>query len=323
MTIEDLQTLYKYNINSIFTPSNFKNIASHSNNIQGYSFINRSLIYIQNRYCTDVKSEESWLIDGRTVKAEAIPMGVMVQSYKTKYIDTETKKEIRLTELTALEFNKGIALGIFEKQTIPQDIQCTYVYDIRDLNSLPEGNQEESNGLHRKIKLSSLLELVISLGISVSKEELDKSSFDIESNTLRLGQDNITDKVESVIYTVLVYCRDTLNIDSLKNEDYFKICKDYILYGVFTYFGIDTGIDIEFNYIDMINDLSTEEQTNVTELLDFAENMMNTCIISAESSEKLDETYKTRIINKASILLSVLEANYEMASIRGGVVHGN
>lgn len=316
LNIEHLQSLYMNNIVKLFTANNFKELASHSNNIQGYSFMNRALLYIQNRYCTDVKSEMSWQLEGRLVNDKAVPMGIITPIIDTKYIETSSGREIKATELNPNEFTKAIMLGIITKETSIIDIKCTLVYDIRDTCTVSDTAQSTS-GINsvRKIKLSTLLELLDSIGLNVVRDDIDKTTYDSTNNTLIIGNDELLDKVITCIYTLAIKYVEQLDSNISLSDGEISLLRDYMIYAVCTYFGMKSSID--FDYIDSVFD--TDELDKLIELLDDIEHILSTHIFSnvSPSGYALDEGHKTYIAHKAAILLNILEANYEASELKG------
>lgn len=315
MNIENLQSLYVNNINRLFVQSNFMEIASHSNDIQGYSFINRFLIYIQNKYCTNVKSEMSWQLDNRVVNDGAIPMGIITPILHTKYIDVSSKKDINSNELSPEEFNKAIALGIIEKETSIIDIKCTLVYDIRDTQGI---NNDTNNINTRKIKLSTILELLQSLGVNVVKKDINETTYDNSTNTIIIGEDELSNKVSVCIDTLTIkYIEQTKKgIDLSESE--IKLIRDYAIYAVCTYFNIKSNID--FSYMQGLEYVYMNDKLDkLIEALDNIEYILNTNIFNAEDDlgYTIDEEHKTYIAHKATILLNILEANYKSNELKG------
>lgn len=317
MDIENLKTLYLNNINRIFIPENFKELASHSNDIQGYSFMNRVLLYIQNKYSTEVKSEPSWQLENRAVNDNAVPMGIITPVIETKYTDASTGRAIKISELNQSEFAKAIMLGIINKETTIVDIKCTLVYDIRDTFSNTEQIRKKTD---RKIKLSTLLELLSSIGIDVRKNDNNETTFDINTNTLKIGYDSLNSKIEKCIDTLAIkyieQANESIEFSNLEN----KFIREYTVYAVCTYFGITSSIN--FNYIQELYEIYKSDINRldiIIEVLDDIEHMLSSNIFNSDdpSGYAADEGHKTYIAHKAAILLSILEANYEVSGLKG------
>lgn len=315
MDIAHLQVLYANNIENIFKPDRFKELANHSNNIQGYSFLNRALIYIQNRYCTEVKSEASWQLDGHIVSDNAIPMGIITPILNTKYFDIESGKEIKATELNQGEFNKALMLGIINKEVSIEDIKCTLVYDVRDTTY----TGEEKSKMQRRIKLSTLLELLDSIGISVVRSDNEETSFDKCTNTLKIGSDGLHEKirisVEALANNYIIQCKSSIDLGELGE----KLIQEYMVYSVLTYFNINSTINFEYISELYNNIIEMDTLSSFIDILDDIEHILNVNIFSAEnpSGYAVDEGHKTYIAHKAAILLNILEANYELNGLRG------
>ena len=194
MDIEHLQSLYYNNIGNIFNADRFKELASHSSNIQGYSFINRVLLHIQNKYATDVKSAESWKISGRTVKSEAMPMGILAAIRDIRYLDAEGMSETDTSCLSHHEFNKALELGIIIRREEIIGIRANPVYDISDTQSL----LADKNSKARKLKISAIFNIIKSFGICVVKTDNRDTTFDYDSNTLYINDYVVEDMMKVV-----------------------------------------------------------------------------------------------------------------------------
>lgn len=320
MNIQELQALYVNNIERMFIPENFKELASHSSDIQGYSFMNRLLIYIQNKFCTEVKSRLSWELIGREIKEEAVALGILTPITKTRYIENETQREVKASELNAAEFNKAILLGIVTKEIEVTDIKCALVYDIRDTIEI-EGYNKAKVKVDRRIKLSTLLELLTSIGISVDKADSLDTTFDIDSNTILIGEDNLSNKIEKCIDTLVIKYIEQCLIDINLTEHEIRLIREYAVYSTLTYFNIATSIT--FDYIHSIY----EEYNGAGEriecligILDDIEHMLSSNVLNScgdPSGYAVDEGHKTYIAHKASILLAILEANYGANEFEG------
>ena len=317
MNIEQLQSLYINNVENIFKPDNFKNIASHSSNIQGYSFLNRALIYIQNRYATNVKSEEAWALKGKVIKDKAVPIGVVIPITETKYFDESTGDQVNATTLTPIEFSNAVKLGIIHKETVVTDIKSNIVYDITDT----ENTDVASGDNTRKIKVSALYELLNSMGISVEKSDSIETSFDYENMTLLVGEDDSTSKIKCCIEAFVEICLEHLLEDIVLEDQEIRMIKDYGVYAASTYYGIP--LDIDFDYISdfaihYAND--TDSLELIIEVLDNVEQLITDYILNATEQNIEDENHKTYIAHKAAILLNILEANYSIHDKQNGGV---
>lgn len=306
MNIETLQNIYINNIDKIFTPDNFRIISDHRNNIACDSFTNRALVFIQNRYATDVREIEAWEILGRQVNDNAVPLGTIRSLINNNYFDKDGK-QVDTKELTPEEFRNAIRLGLITKSPIVNDVKCRVCYDIRDTHE----TFTVDKGSKAKLKLSSLYNLLVDLGISVEKEYDTDTTFDKINMTVIIGDDDIGSKLETCIDALVIKVMIICGIDIENNNIIKEVCRVYTIYSLYTFFDMSTD-DIQF---DCINDLDKDDTDTVTELLDAIESLIQSNIIN----DGCNTLYGIRPdkMARAAMLLSILESNYQASQMRG------
>ena len=309
MNIDSLQSLYINNIHNIFTAKNFAELASHSNEIQGYSFINRTLIFLQNRCCSDVRSEASWNTVQRIIKDGSIPIGVLTPIIKNSYTDAVSGEPISSKELSINEFNKAIELGVINKSSEIIDVKATLVYDIRDTEVMSSDNKINTT---RKIKMSTILNMLNSFGIVIAKIEDGETTFDKETNTLNFGNDDIANKVRVCMDALAIIYIEQMQENTDLSENEIRVIREYSKYSVITYFGLADSQDASFDYLDELNSKLDEDSINrLVGLLDGMEDILNQNVFGTDSSDNnASEEHKSYIARRAAILLNILEANY-------------
>lgn len=323
LDLEHLQVTYINNLDRMFKSDTFQIIASHASNIQGYSFINRLLIFMQNMYSTEVRSEESWLADGYIIKPNSTPLGIITPVTDTKYFNSDTGEEIGSTELSANEFNKAVKLGIVNKEVSIKELKCTLVYDSSnvELSENIEDKHKKNMDRHRVLKMSALYELISSMGINISKNDDEESSFDNTNNTLTIGKDNIRNKIECCMQALAYFAISSVGESIELTEMEIKLVVDYSVHAVMTFFNQEYNKD--YKYIDDVYSaakLSEGKIDTLIEILDYIENILNTQVfVSSQDTNALNfnEEHKTIIMKRASILLGILEANYELFRLKG------
>lgn len=312
MTVSELQEIYADNLYKVFDRERFRHLADHSSNIQNYSFINRLLIYIQNSSATNVNTDDYWQIRGRLVKNEAKPIYILDVVQNTRYIDCETGEEVGQSELTPFELKKAIDIGMISKEVDIVELKCGTIYDIADTEEI-EAKQEQtkdSNIETRKFKLSALLNLSKSMGLVVEKSENNETSFEINTNTLRIGSDSIEDKVTIIVEALIrnLISSTTSTLDIFDSD--LELVIWYACYSVLTYFGIETTISLE----NMSLSEDDDRQDSIVTLLEVTEQFIQEYIFKAEDKDNPSDGIRSisnEKAKRAATLLSILEANYQ------------
>lgn len=102
MSISSLSQLLVDNIDTILNNElHYKSIISMDNRLIGFNILNRMLIEIQQgkeRKITDLKTEDEWAIVGRKLTNENNYIEILIPYYSCKYKDSDTGREIRLSE---------------------------------------------------------------------------------------------------------------------------------------------------------------------------------------------------------------------------------
>lgn len=319
MNIETLRSIYSSNVENVFTADKFKEIASHSNGIQGYSFLNRVLIRLQNSDADNVKSLESWEICGRDILDAAKYISVIIPIYDVKYYDSVDMSEVDISSLTQLEFNRAIDIGFLIRHESLKGLDIAHVYDISNTNELLKIKIDES----RKIKIACIFKFAKDLGINVTKSNKRVTSFDIKTNTLRIGSYVLEDVLDTTLDALAINCILHIHRDIRLTETERLMVREYIKYAIFTYFNLKSNRYIGFDYIDEVYDhrISTDGSAGVLiDILNAAEELVNKIICmnnGLSGKQTITGEQENHIAKRAGALLAILEANYSATQLGG------
>ena len=338
MDANSLKILLKNNIGMLFEPENYSSYIKQSIRIPGYDFMNRFLIFFQNRKATDVKNDIAWSDVGRALIESSKPIWVIIPIYKSVYVDLESGRELKQNELTITEITQALDFGIIQRQKSIVNFESTTIYDINDTKIIEASKAETyDNKIKKKnIKLSILCDLCTqTCGIKISGTNV-ATYYDKESNTLYVGKDTGLAKASAII-EILVTCMierlnsnyelstseltsKTFNNKLELSEENRRFITESVLYAVYNYIGISNKYT--FDYVkEIYGDMSSTEDS-MNELV----NKMNCIdyitynILSKFNSRSADSTSKIMVIEKAERLLDIIEANNVMHIIKGGAI---
>lgn len=328
MKPEQLYDLYTNGLGSILNSSMMGTVSDRSYDIHGYNFINRLLIYIQNKYATSLKSGDGWDLIGRKVSTRATKIWVLDNVIKTTYIDSESGEVVENSGLSAGELDKAVRLGVMNRIKEVVGLRCLPIFNIKDTsiidNEIYRGYVKSEQ---KKIKLSTLLSVASkSFGVGCSKGS-GKSSFNKELNTILIGDDGFEDKVSGIALGILHQIglddtlEDFLSEHEANRDDAEKIlelsklfmaesiksfvCPDYLVES-------DTFSDIDIIDFERNNGITEYFIQIMAATYDLVEELI--CRLKPES-HTIDES----TLRKAAELLTILEANEEYIRLRGGV----
>lgn len=314
MNIEELQNLYLNSLGIIFQPDVFKKIADHSSKLHGYSFSNRALILLQNPDVTEAKSRESWELDGLVVKNRRSGVYVVNPVIEVKYIDNETNQPINASELNQSEFSMALSLGVIRKEVNIVDFSTTELFTYDDIDNKPDNRVENP----RKLKLSTLYDLLKQYRLDVVKKQKSETSFNSEKNTIIIGSDSIQNKI-SVCVDALVECIiNSIDKNELSIEDkevVISIAKLYSNYSILTYFNMDSAEAVWSKLNNCLYSLLSQDIDALVYILDNIESIISNYILFPDTV--VDENRKHYIAKKAERLLNILESNYQRHKLEG------
>lgn len=337
MDANSLKILLKNNVGMLFESENYSDYIKQTISVEGYDFMNRFLIFFQNRRATDVKGELAWSELGRAVIESNKPIWVIVPVYRSVYINIETEAELKNNELSLTEIIQALELGLIQRQKSIVDFESTMVYDIGDTRIINEAQAEEYETYSKKknIKLSTLCDLCKqTCDMQIASNDGD-TYYSSEYNTIYIGKDSGVNKASAIV-KILVGClieRLTNNyelytgeLDSMASENKLvlddinrRFIEDSVMYAVYNYMGIN--VEYAFEYIKEVYQEVVESERNMTELINKLNciEYLTDSILSKFNSGNIDSTSKILVMKKAERLLDIIEANNVMLLLRGGI----
>jgi hypothetical protein len=300
-------------------------ISDRNYDIHGYNFINRILIYIQNKYATALKGEAGWQTIGRVVKSKNSPIWVLDNILKVEYIDPKTNEVITDLDLNISEVDEAVKVGVIKKEVNIEGIRIIPVFNIKDTElfdaySYKEYRTQEKE--KRELKISELLKIA-KKDFDITCVKTQRKSY-FKNNKLYIGVDGYTGKVEAI--TEAIYSKVGLesNIESFKS-DYdvddnklniiMSVCKAIFVESVKSYCLIDYNVE--------------RTSFKIVEELDFSNNDILQCFMQAASYiyDVIEELIcllnpTNRVISESSLrkaeeLLNILEAHEALSRLRG------
>lgn len=331
MKSEELRVLVQSNIEALFEQESYKNYLIQSGYTCGYDFINKFLIYFQNKHSTEVKSDLDWREHGRIVLSTANPIWILMPIYKTAYRDVETCKLIKSEDLSILEIQQALEYGLIAKEKYLIKMSTSQVYDIADTKVIQEGSKDEAN---KQIKLSSLYSMcsdTCNMKVSISS---GVTHYDQKTNHLVIGNDTIENKVSTIVNCIATYLVNVRisKIETYANDDVDKHLENLtnisevnrrfmaqsIAYAVLARFGIRAEIEDEFKGIEDIYKWFSSSDINIEQLYDVMDSIENIKDFMIESVIKTHRI-SSEAADKAEKFLNVLEANAAMQMIKSGI----
>lgn len=301
---------------SIFTPERFKEIACHKYNICKCSFLNRLIIFMQNRYCTELKSSDYWNMLGREIINNAIPVYILGDTEDIKYIDCSSNQEIKTSDLTIDEIDKAISLGVIKKTVKSTEVSEIKLYDVKDtVYSGEKSGNDEFNRCKKmsKLKISTLYKYAELTGISLETNKDIKTTFDKKTNTLICGKEFGVDKLNACIEALSEACIYIAEKAYLLDNEELGLLHEYFRYGIYSHFGLNAKVDfsnIEVVYANRIREDSIE---NLICAFEIVENSLSEIFALNDNQADFDNN----LIKRAEMLLNILEANYSTRKLRG------
>ena len=333
MRAESLKILLKNNMDMVFQPENYEEYIKQVATIRGYNFLNRCLIFIQNRKSTDVRSEMSWAEAGRKINETNNPIHILVPVYRTSYIDTETTEEVTDPKLTPIELNQAVMLGILKRNREIIDFKSTLVYDIQDTTEI-EGSYKD-NGNNRNIKLSNLCRLGKQLcGMNISNKT-KKTYYDSSNRTLYVGKEREISQLPTLIEVIVKSLVDRIDenyrLNTMESDDeqlenmpkidgiHRRIIEDSVVYAICYGLGVKPKIDLSISerlYEESIGD--EHKMDRVQKTMDCVGSLVDIVVYTGMGVEKKDQESEIDKFRRAEQLLDIIEANYTLWKIKNG-----
>lgn len=307
MNTEHLQNIYKNNIDRIFKIEDFKVIADHHFNIGCDTFTNRVLAYIQNKFATDVRTDNSWEASGRKIKDRAVPIWLIKAVTDTQFLDSRTNSVADISKLTPQEVKEAVNQGIINKEINIKDFKCIQAYDIRDTVEVVNNSIKENS----KLKVSTILSILNAIGIKIDKDDTSCISFDYDTNTLKYGEGSLKEKLMVLFEALAIFIVNEHDVDIEFGDIIERVAILYSRYSIFTFLDLDTS-DLDFSILESVDN---ECMCELISVLEDIEPIVFAIITSnlKETNRKISQDKMAR----AAVLLSILESNYQINNLRG------
>ena len=305
MNIEQVKEIFEKGLNVISSPIDYTNLINMRNNLYKLDTINRILLYTQNKEAFDVKTALEWSVLNRDIRKGQTPIYLMVPSYKSQYIDTETGEPVEITDLNIDELNKALKYNIITKVENIESTDIVSYFDIRQTKSI---NNIEYNINKPIMTASSLLELITNItGCTVEESDIDYYSK--KDNKLSVRKQSYNDLLVTLSRVIYQYYIDKLtSTNSVDISDFSEYDNELlnitVLYSIVTLL----GGEINFNF-DIVR------HTPKNRIIDIL-NISNSIIIEvaskalfSNSEQNIDTFHSIAVTKKAEALLNIMEAN--------------
>lgn len=322
MNTDSLYRLYSNNINTILNTETLSVLSNYTNRIYGYNFINRLLIYIQNKYANCVMSENQWISVGRILKDKPNPIWIIDNCTNVKYVDSDTKKDISIDELSSVELIQALKLNVIQKETFVTGLKSIPVYSIKDTKIGNSGESSIDEKYTYDIKLSTLLDVISNeLNIKCKKSDMN-SAYNIMDNTLYIGADSIENHVKAMgdaVYSLIDFnniVNDLVDNKKLTAKFVYRVMdlgNIFINESLKTLVIPDYFVDkAKFDDLNRIGDMSDLEISSFIEIFNSIYELVDN-VICRVIPKNISSDIKLR---KAAELLSILEANDTIQRIK-------
>ena len=325
MTAEKLYEIYSMNLQSVITPEMLATVSDRTYGIHGYNFINRLLIYIQNKYITAVKGEAAWNTVGRSIADKASTIWVLENIKKVRYFDADTMEEITSTDLSLSELSGAIRIGAIIKTEEVDGLKCIPVYNIKDtfIYDAPLYKQY-CRMCKQSLKFSNiLLSLARSYDIKMGRSK-SESYYSPEKYTIYIAPDSLNSKISALANALFIQSGLKYDLESMplvadfsrdEKETLIELCRVMLR--------------------ESLNSLMTLNQVEASSFADLEDIEINTQERASAFVQLLYSTYElveklvTQIrpelsgmgeekLRKAAELLDLLEANAMACSLHMG-----
>lgn len=334
MDVKSLMILINNNSSDIFKAKEYKEYLNKMDCLIGLDFINKFLVLFQNRLATDVNSELGWAAKGRILRDINSPIYILVPNYRNRYIDVASGDEVSRLDLNTFELDRAVKLGLIKKEVSLIDFKSTIVYNITDTRVVNEQLNDRYTNSNKmtSIKTSKLLKLGYSVcGYRIVKGK-NETSYDIETNTITVGEEQVIDKITAII-DIIIRCMVSrmdkeYRLYTIDDEDityknrlsiegiHKRLLIESAVYATCKILGIQLYTD--FEYISRIN--IDKDKEILIDILNSVDNIVYTVTRIFKDDTELRVSLDITEIEKAESLLDIMEANFTRLAITGGVV---
>lgn len=134
----------------------------------GLDVINKTLILMQGKHITDIRTVEEWELVGRAVVDKEQGIKIIIPTYKSKYVSVRTGVEIGLNEFSGEDRKRAVELGVIEKVKDLQSVHTDLLYDIENTKESPGLSTDTSGNIQTYKRMKPVL------GISETLALLEK-----------------------------------------------------------------------------------------------------------------------------------------------------
>lgn len=313
MRAEELGIIINNNIGMIFKDEEYKKFMTFTVYMTGYDFLNKFLIYFQNRNATEVKNEVSWRNEGRVVKDLSKSIWIIEEDYKGVYVDSETGERVDAIRMSLKEVSRAAKLGVIKKVNKSNNYKSCSVYDIENTYIKEEGYKRSTD---RQIKISNIInEINKQYNIEVAYRDGD-TAFSKENNTMYIGNDSTEAKIKTLLSVLIDLMVDNMEIkDVIKsNRMYGNWIKESVLYSILN--SLKIRFNVSFKYIESLynsND-GDDKKTEVINIMTCIESIKDT--IFSICSDIPINSWSTHKVKLAETILNAITANDMYKSIK-------
>lgn len=295
MEVKDLTELFESYIENLFC-NNIKALITSeliNTNMLAYNHI---LVFIQDKYSTDVKSEYFWANIGRKLKSKAFELGIIYEHNKIRYINTETGDTVDINQIMPSEFKEALKYGIITKEVRTEELKVHKMFDIRDTVVYDEQAYQQYINNKNENKVTDIKERVTAF--------IQKNIVDI-----KLGLD---EDLNELIEIVLEHLRKNNTIPDFMFDTVSEATKVSLLH-------LDNKEYDDKRLVNLSNSMYEAYKQDTKTLKDILECILNTIksILNINNiGSSIEDDFV--VIQKAERLLNIIEANNAILNVRGG-----
>ena len=305
MTIESLVNKIHDNEGLIASNDGICAILNRSNNLVGYDYLNRIILYIQYKNAFDVRTAEQWELDGFNVKKDSKPLYIVKAKYKSKYIRTKTGDIIDDLDLTPIEINSAIKYGIIHKENCIDKVETSCVFDIRQLNL----DKDYKDKINRKLSKKDVINVFKGItGYTVVESEENYVSKSRKQLFIKKG--TYKEIVITIANELSTFFIENSNI-SIDNVDK-KFLHKALIYSIETLFLVDNPT----SFIDEANN-DTYKILEVFNIVDAYMYEINKILYNNNIINNIDSNAESDYINKVNLILNIMESNIINNKMKG------
>jgi hypothetical protein len=323
MNIEEIAMLLENNKNNLKDGACYKRILNRGCNLLRFDPINRLLIDIQNKKAFDIKSEQEWFNEGRSVIDRKKVVYILIPRKVTSYIDSETKRELEDNELSSVELSKAVELGIVDMVENTEELYFQEMYDIMNTRSIKKKAVYKVSKIHiGKMELVNILRSELNCDVRTSK--IDAMTSNIDSHVQYNHQDNtlyITNTKYKILATELINILyneklktdlynvwNTLPISSdTEYSEVRDLAERSLKYSIYTLLGVPHNKDTDIKESEL-SKFSVDIILNIINSVDIIISDLLNYIDFNKNMNRLDVSSNVNTARKAEAILTAYDA---------------